>query len=71
MIYGQLLRTLLNGDVELEDLFPVDINQGFYTGFPPSTQDKSGWGGSFQFYVDQLFEKGLIKTPQYVETFID
>ena len=65
MIYGQLLRTFLKAGIEVEDLFPVDFKQDSYAGFPPSTQDKYGWGGFFQEYVDKLYDKGLIKFSRY------
>jgi len=68
MIYGQLVRTLLKGGLELEDLFPLDFKQELFADFPPSTQDNYGWGGSFQKYVDRLFDKDLIKFSEYVDT---
>jgi hypothetical protein len=66
MIYAQLLRTLLRADIALEDLFPEDFKEEMYTDFPPSTQDGFGWGGSFQKYIDHLFDKGLIESSTYV-----
>lgn len=55
--------------MELGDLFPADCKEEVYADFPPSTQDKTGWGGSFQNYVDILFTKGLIEAPTCVNAF--
>jgi hypothetical protein len=66
MIYGQLMRTLLIADIPLQDLFPVNFKEELYAGFPVSTEDGFGWGGSFQKYVDRLYDKDLIGPLRYV-----
>jgi hypothetical protein len=63
IIYGQLLRTLLEGNIPLQEMFPVDCEEELYLNFPASTQDNTGWGGAFQTYVDDLFGKGLVPIP--------
>ena len=68
MIYAQLLKTLLETAISIEDLFPVDFDEVLYGNFPPSTQGSTGWGGSFQTYVDNLFEKGLIESQPCVDS---
>jgi hypothetical protein len=66
MIYAQLLRTLLDAGIPLQNLFPVDLDEEVYADFPPSTQESVGWGRAFQTYVDGLYEKDLLDTPECV-----
>lgn len=68
MIYAQLLKTLLETAISVEDLFPVNFDEELYPNFPQSTQGSTGWGGSFQTYVDNLFEMGLIASQPCVDS---
>ncbi len=68
MIYAQLLKTLLEAAISVEDLFPMDFDEVLYANFPSSTQGSTGWGGSFQTYVDNLFENGLIESQPCVDS---
>ncbi len=64
MIYAQLVRILHEAEIPLKDLFPAELAEEVYADFPPSTQEGFGWGGSFQTFMDNLYDKGVVEVPE-------
>lgn len=52
---GRLLKALITWEIPPGDLWPVEIDSRFYSGFPASSQTEKHWNNAFQTYVDQLF----------------
>lgn len=63
MIYAQLVRNLHSAGVELKEMFPSHFDEEVYADFPPSTQNNNGWAAQFEDYVDNLFNKRIVKMP--------
>lgn len=61
IIAAHLMCILQASGTPLEFLWPEKTDKAYYEGFPPATQDNTGWGQAFQNYVDDLYEK--VKGP--------
>jgi hypothetical protein len=63
IICGQVIKVLVEGGAEKEDLWPGGTNAQVYDGFPDSSQP-GHWNQQFQTYLDDLEQQGEIETQQ-------
>ena len=56
IICGYLIRSMLEGEIAPEHLWPIGCDKKLYENFPLSTQTNAGWNRRFHKYVDRTWE---------------